>query len=278
MHPLLASVLYAELSEERRRELHRRLAEAVASSEERARHLALAVDGPDADVAAALEHAAADARARGASAAAAELGELCRRLTPSDARADMHRRTIGAALYCFDAGDPDRAIELLEEARAAARNGSDRAEALALLSRLHRFGGDQALAAELARQALAEAGPDDRVRAEAAHGLAATPLFLREDLEEGVQLAALAAEHAARSHDVVLQTETLCHLSLLECLVGNPEAAATLRGIPNEAEQVSFQRVLAAPRTTEVSLLSGPTAPRQPRSCGRAATRRRTRR
>ena len=247
-HPLLASGVYGEAPANERRALHGRLAELVPSAEERARHLALAVDGPDTDVAAALELAAADARARGASAAAAELGELCRRLTPRDALADVHRRTISGALYCFNAGDARRAFELLEEARAAARDGSARAEALAALSRLHRFGGDQPLAAELAREALAEAGSDDRVRAEAAQGLASTLFFLREDLEEAVELAALAAEHAARSHDVVLQTESLCVQGLLECLVGNPQAAATLRGIPAEAEQVFFGRVLQTPR------------------------------
>lgn len=246
-HPLLASGVYGTAQSDERRALHGRLAELVPDAEERARHLALAVAGPDEDVAAALEHAAAHARARGASAAAAELGELCRRLTPPDAQVDIHRRTIGAAHDCFAAGDPGRAIELLNEARAAAQNGSVRAEALAALSRMHRFGGDQPLAAELARQALADAGSDDRMRCEAAQGLAATLFFLREDLEEGVELAALAAKHAERSHDVVLQAESLCLQGLLECLVGNPQAAATLRGAPDPAEQAAFGRVVSAP-------------------------------
>jgi len=243
-HPLLASGVYGSTQTDERRALHRRLAELVPDAEERARNLALAVDGPDADVAAALEQAAAHARARGASAAAAELGELSRRLTPQDEPADIHRRTIGTAHYCFDAGDPARAIELLEETQGSS-HGSARAEALAALSRLYRFGGDQPLAAELARQALGEAGTDDRVRAEAAQGLAATLMLLREDLEEGVEVATLAAEHAARSDDVVLQAETLSIQGLLECLVGNRRAADTLRRAPDDAEQVLFGRVLA---------------------------------
>jgi DNA-binding CsgD family transcriptional regulator len=152
---------------------------------------------------------------------------------------------MGAALYCFDTGDSGRAIELLEEARAAA-SGSARAEALAALSRLYRFGGDQPLAAELARQALAEAGSDDRVRAEAAQGLASTLFFLREDLEEGVELATLAAEHAARSRDDVLRTEALSVKGLLECLVGDGGAAATLRNLPDPPDQ-AFLRVLSTP-------------------------------
>ena len=276
-HPLLASVLYAGLSRTDRRQLHRRLAQIVESSEERARHLALAVDGPDAGVAAALEHAAAHARARGASAAAAELGERSRGLTPRDAHADVHRRTVAAAHYSFDAGDPGRAIELLEDARAAAPSGSARSEALAALSRLHRFGGDQPLAAELARQALAEAGPDDRVRAEAAQGLASTLFFLREDLEEGVELAMLAAEHAARSHDDVLHTESVCLQGLLECLVGNPQATATLWGIPDQAEQGSFERVVSMPthnRGVHALWTDGPEAVRLLRGARDAAAER----
>jgi DNA-binding CsgD family transcriptional regulator len=246
-HPLLASVAYESLDVIERRELHRRLATIVRDEEERSRHLALAVEGPDEDVAAALERAAAHARTRGASAAAAELGELSRRLTPPEAHGDLHRRTIGAALYCFDAGDPGRAVELLESARAAAPSESARAEALAALSRLHRFGGDQPLAAALARQALAEAGADDRVRAEAAQGLAATLFYLREDLEEGVELAALAAEHASQAQDDVLQVESLCLRGLLECLVGRPQAAAALTSAAELAQRIPYGRVLSTP-------------------------------
>ena len=246
-HPLLASTAYEDVDPVARRALHRRLAELVADDEERARHLALAVDGPDADVAAALERAAHHARARGASASAAELGEQAQRLTPPGAGADRHRRTVAAALYCFDAGDPDRAIELLEDARAAASPGSQRAEALAVLARLHRFGGDQPLAVELARQALAEAGSDDRVRALAAQGLAATLFFLREDLHEGVQLATVAAEHAARAGEVALEMEARADKGLLECLVGQPEAAATLRALAEDFQPPSYARVLSTP-------------------------------
>ena len=246
-HPLLASGVYGSTPVDERRALHRRLAELVPDPEEHARHLALAVDGPDAGVAAALEQAAARARARGASAAAAELGDLSRQLTPPDAVVDIHRRTVGTAYHCFDAGDPARAIQLLEKAQGTAPDGSARAETLTALSRLHRFGGDQPLAAELARQALAEAGTDDRVRAGAAQGLAATLMLLREDLEEGVEVATLAADHAARSDDVVLQAETLSVQSLLECLVGNPRAAETMRRAPDEADEILFARVLATP-------------------------------
>jgi DNA-binding CsgD family transcriptional regulator len=246
-HPLLTDAAYAAVDEAARRDVHKRLAGVVGDAEERARHLALAVDGPDAEVAAALERAAAHARARGASAAAAELAEHARHLTPPGALTDTHRRTVAAALYCFDAGDPERAIELLEDARGAASAGSQRAEVLSTLSRLHRFGGDQPLAAELARQALAEAGADDRVRAEAAQGLAATLFYLRENLDEAVEVAAFAVEHAARARDAGLEMEARCLRGLLEGLVGRSEAAATFHALAEGPEPAPYARVLSIP-------------------------------
>ena len=82
-HPLLSSVLYQGLaSGEQRRSLHGRLAAIVDDPLARARHLALATDGPNAHVAAVLDDAATRAADRGAPAVAAELGEHALRLTP----------------------------------------------------------------------------------------------------------------------------------------------------------------------------------------------------
>ena len=198
-HPLLASAAYQSLDPIGRRELHRRLAELVPDADERARHLALSTDAPDSDIAHALEEAAEHARARGATAAAAELCEEARRLTPSDRPDDAHRRTVAAARYRFVAGDTVRARELLEQALAAARTGSARAAALVILAQLARFEGDQPQSAAFARQALAQPGTDDRVRAEAARNLATTLFFMREELESALEHATLAADLAARS-------------------------------------------------------------------------------
>ena len=129
-HPLLASVLYSGTPPEQRRRLHRRLAEVVGDPEESARHLALAIEGPDARVASALDEAAVRARARGAPEAAAELSELARRLTPSERAGDARRRTMQAAEYQLQAGDTARARILLEESVEASAHGHDRSEAL----------------------------------------------------------------------------------------------------------------------------------------------------
>ena len=65
-HPLVASLCYEQAPLWKRRAVHRALAGAVSDVEERARHLALAAEGPDAAVASELEHAAELAAARGA--------------------------------------------------------------------------------------------------------------------------------------------------------------------------------------------------------------------
>ncbi len=228
-HPLLASAAYQSLDPIGRRELHRRLAELVPDADERARHLALSTDAPDSDIARALEEAAEHARARGATATAAELCEDARRLTPLDRPDDAHRRTVAAARYRFVAGDTMRARELFEQALAAARTGDARAAALVSLAQLARFEGDQPQSAALAGQALGQPGTGDRVRAEAAGGLANALFYMREELESALEHATLAADLAARLGAVALQAQLLTEQGIVEALLGRPTAAATLR-------------------------------------------------
>jgi len=132
-HPLLRAAVYESMAPKTRRALHRRLAAAVEDPEERGRHLALGADGLDRSVAPALDAAARHARSRGAPAAAAELLELARQLTVTgDVRA-MHRRTLKASEYHFEAGDVARARQLLDELVATSPGGLLRAEALVRL-------------------------------------------------------------------------------------------------------------------------------------------------
>jgi hypothetical protein len=104
-HPLLTAAAYNSMTLAKRWALHRRLAAVVDDPEPRGRHLALAADGPDPSVASALDAAARDARGRGAPAAGAELLELARRLTDRDDAAALHRRTLKASEYHFEADD-----------------------------------------------------------------------------------------------------------------------------------------------------------------------------
>ncbi len=92
-HPLLASTVYAGASPLERRVAHRALAVSAMDPEERARHLALASEGPDASIASALDDAARLARARGAPDSAAQLAALAK----SSPHLRMLRRSFAAA-------------------------------------------------------------------------------------------------------------------------------------------------------------------------------------
>lgn len=162
-HPLRAVAARSRATPSRRREIHARLASIVADPEERARHLALAADGPDETTAAALEEAARQAGARGAPDAASELAALAGQLTPPDRLDEIRRRGLAEAEYARFAGDPLRARQIVESLLATWPHGPDRCEALIFLSYVH-LGLDLRISLAVAREALAEAGEDDRLR------------------------------------------------------------------------------------------------------------------
>jgi DNA-binding CsgD family transcriptional regulator len=164
-HPLLASIHFATASSARRRALHGQLANVVSDPEERARHLALAIEGPDEEVAAALEAAAARARRRGALVAAAELMDEARSRTPLSSAPALRRRRLAAAEAHYAAGDPDRALRPLDEQLAGAAAGPERAEVLWSIGKIKFEGEDTRVGLEYFRRALAETGDDDLLRA-----------------------------------------------------------------------------------------------------------------
>ena len=135
-HPLLASAVYASALPERRREVHRLLAGIMTDAEERARHLALTTESPDASVATALDDAALLARRRGAPDAAGELQERAASLTPADDPAGRRARALRAAEHFFHAGDRAHARALLTPLLDADPSPDERARALQLLGRI----------------------------------------------------------------------------------------------------------------------------------------------
>ena len=152
-HPLLATGAYATAGPAVRRGAHRRIA-AVTSGEERARHLALGSLGPDPEVVAELDAAAAAAFARGASSDAAELLELALRLG-----AEEPERRQRAAEHHLDAGDFGRARELWEGLVEELPAGPERALALGGLGTIHRLADDFPGSRPLLERALAESEP-----------------------------------------------------------------------------------------------------------------------
>lgn len=165
-HPLLGMAARDRMPPSTRRALHARLARAVTDDEERARHLVLAADGPDADTAAAAELAANLARARGAPETAAELAEASTRLTPAEFVADIRRRQISAGYHRATAGDVSRGREHMAAALADMPPGQERAELLWRVAMLTFFDGDLRQAVEMLEQARAEAGADEAVAAQ----------------------------------------------------------------------------------------------------------------
>jgi len=173
-HPLLASAIYSGAAPWRRRAAHRRLSLVAPSPEERARHQALSVPGPDEAAAAALAAAAHAAAARGAPGAAAELAELAVARTPADLAPARRRRQLAAAGYLFRAGDTTRARQGLEALAGSMPPGRDRAETLLALARVLLHDAGDVVAVGVLEQALAESSADPGLRARIHISLART--------------------------------------------------------------------------------------------------------
>ena len=226
-HPLLAAAAYADAGPAERRDVHAALAIHVRP-EERARHLALAADGPDAEVAAALDEAAVLASGRGAPDEAAELLEEAQRLTPADSTADALRRAVNAAGYHFEAGDAHRARALLDEAIGQLPAGVERARALIELARVRSYDDDIRAAVELLEAAVAESADAPLVQARAHEILSGIFFRLRERLAEAVAHAKAALELAEQHDDAGVASAALGSLVLAEAALGSADAPATL--------------------------------------------------
>lgn len=155
-HPLLALLPYGELAASERRRLHARLATVAASAEERARHLALSVQGSDSNVAAELDAAAVEAGARGAPETAAELSALAAWRSPSGEEALRCERLLSAAEWHQRAGELTSAVATAEEALSSTVAGAAKARAYALLGSVRCDTESVAAGIELYERALRE--------------------------------------------------------------------------------------------------------------------------
>ncbi|WP_253208774.1 helix-turn-helix transcriptional regulator [Streptomyces niphimycinicus] len=120
-HPLIRSAIYHCAPLAARRRAHRDLAALLgAEPDRRAWHLAAAAEGPDEEIAAALEESAARARGRGGYTAATTALERAAELSPG--RRDRARRLVAAAGVAVSTGQPHwvrglaaRAVELTDD-------------------------------------------------------------------------------------------------------------------------------------------------------------------
>ena len=226
-HPLLAAAAYEAAAPGERREIHAALATLVGEREEQVRHLALAADGPDAAVAAALDEAAALARSRGAPVAAAELLEEARELTPAGERAEARRRAVDAARCHFESGDSRRARALLEEVIAGLAAGRERANALIVLAPLRSYDDDIRAALALYEQAILESEGDRLVLGTAHEGIAGNLFRLRERFEEAAAHARQAVTIGEELGDPRIVAAALGSQLTAEAALGFAEARTT---------------------------------------------------
>ena len=218
-HPLLASAVYQKVPPARRRELHVRLATIVHDPEERARHLALSVEGPDVAVAAALEEAALVAASRGAPQSAAELWEMARRATPSDRREDLVHRTHQAGVAHHECGDTSLARSVLEQAVDLSMAGPARALVLLELGMALAENEGWRGAWAVFEAARGEAGDDLALRARIEQNLGYTWLF-RGDLAASERHARAALQLAEELQEPRVMAEAFTAYPFVEFLLG----------------------------------------------------------
>jgi hypothetical protein len=245
-HPLLAAGAYGSLDAGERRELHGRLADAAHEPEQRARHLALAIDRPSEAVAAELESAAASARARGGPDAAAELWLQAAMRTPADDPDGIRRRTIAAGGYFIQAGDPTRARTVLEAYVAATEPGPGRADALRVLADA-RSSDDWHEKERLLEQAMAEAGEDHRLRSEILQALAQASRYTLRGSRLEVELATAAVAEAEAQDDPVARCSAYLTAVFAHRSAGDGLEADLLDRARTLAPEVEHLRIFLQP-------------------------------
>jgi DNA-binding CsgD family transcriptional regulator len=217
-HPLLSSVLYADLGENRQR-VHRRIAEIVDDPLVRARHLALATEGADREVAVVLDEAARTASERGAAALAAELAEHALRLTPLGGRDERRRRALAAARAHHAAGEWTRTRTIATDLLAESEIGSFRPEALLLLAELERADRSVVLLEEALREARSRPALESAIHCR---------LAWAKRFKDGVGHAHAALELADEVDDDALRERARAVQAVLSWFAGETEAPEDL--------------------------------------------------
>jgi DNA-binding CsgD family transcriptional regulator len=232
-HPLLASVCYADAPTWRRQAVHRALADAVEDVEERARHLALASERPDAEIASELDAAAEHAGARGATGSAADLAELAVSLTPPDDVEQRRRRHTAAAWWHRFAGDFERATATWEQLLGDVPAGTERADLVYAIATTGNV--DIPTRIRLCEGALAEiARHGDDARAVQILGFLAISRWVGGDVPAALVDARDGLERAERLGDRALLATALSRLGLIESNASEITPGLLERGVAIE--------------------------------------------
>ena len=243
-HPLLASICYERAPIWKRRAIHRALAAVVVDLEERARHLALAAEGPDPSVALVLEAAAGSAATRGATAAAAELFELAGQLTAADPDQARQRRLRAAGFHRL-AGDLGRGRALLDDLLGEASPGAERADVLFELAAA--WTSDIPTQVELYEQARTDVEGDD-TRSARWLAFRGWVRLLESDTVNALVDARAALEKAERVGDPALLATVIARLGQIEMWAGEVTAGLLERGAEIEQHEGLALDYMTSPR------------------------------
>ena len=217
-HPLFATAAKSRARIGEQRELHLALARIAGDEDARALHLALATEHPDEALATEVAAAAARAAARGTRQDAALLAEHALRLTPPEARPRGERvLTLGA--YLIEAGQLERATELLSQEREALPRGSIRARAYVLLA-----GGAVTTNDEIRghlNDALSEAAGDEALRGVVLAELATNDVVARVQRIREAEQRALEAVRIGRDSNAQEERDALYALAWARSLRGH---------------------------------------------------------
>ncbi len=232
-HPLLASAVYASVSEARRRALHRRLAEVVSDAEERARHLSQSLTDADESVAIEIEGAARQAVLRGAFDAAAELFGAACRLTPAANHESLVRRTLGQASALLRTGDVADARRLAERIEMDGLSPALQAERLQLLAEVEWDDGSIPLATSYLERALKVAGDDPPLSARISARLVL--ITVPGNPARALQHAERAVAQVDGERDPLVLSSLLIDMCLLDLMLGgSPRTELMRRGLALE--------------------------------------------
>jgi DNA-binding CsgD family transcriptional regulator len=245
-HPLLAAGAYETGDPHRRQEIHVRLAELLDDPEARAWQLAACVIEPDDEIAEVLVGASNHARARGALRPAALLLDRARELTPVNRRDEAVRRGIEAAYLHFESGDSRRAEAKLHGLIDPLDPGPLRARALVVLARIRLYEAP-AEARGLFAQVVEEAGDDLETLAVAHEGVAASSIWVFEDLQQTIEHTGIALALAAEVGDAALAGDILMTRLSAETLLGLSTASSVAEQALALQESAADRRVLDQP-------------------------------
>jgi DNA-binding CsgD family transcriptional regulator len=243
-HPLLASICYERAPLWKRRAAHRALAGTVSDVEERARHLALAAEAPDAAVASELDAAATHAAARGATAAAAELCELAAGLTPGEPTLTRQRRLRAADFHRL-AGEFDRAFVLYEQLLGEVPSGIERADILFGLLQTQRA--DIPMLADFYEQAQVDAAGDDARLSRVLAWQMGLHLY-RADGRTALREARTALGMAERAGDPFLLAVAIARVAVAEDYAAEITPGLLERGLEIEERQGFAMEIEESPR------------------------------